>query len=152
MKRSIKAAIAACAAGALAPLLFTTGAQAAGPVYFSMGPFQCAISPDGTVGCDTSSPTLMSIKVGGTYLPIPFQVSQVVIDVPWAPAHPGFAAGTPYTLPGGNPNISAVATGHDMWGPSISYAGATCAVGFHGSVTCQSKGHAWSYYEQITAG
>lgn len=152
MKRSIKAAVAACAAGALAPLLFTNTAQAAaGPVYFSMGSFQCAISSDGAVGCDTS-PKLMSIKIGGSYLPIPFQVSQVVINVPWAPAHPGFAAGTPYTLPGGNPDISTVATGHDMWGSSVSYAGATCSTGFHGSVSCEAKGHSWTYYEQITAG
>lgn len=150
MKRSIKAAIAACAAGAVAPLLCATGAQAAGPVYFAMGSFQCSISPDGSVGCDTP-PTLMSIKVGGGYLPVPFQVSQVVIDLPWAPAHPGFAAGTPHTLPGGNPDISKVATGNDFWGPSITYAGATCSVGFHGSATCQSKGHAFTYYEEITA-
>ncbi|MQY20651.1 hypothetical protein [Nocardia macrotermitis] len=152
MKRRIKAAVPACAAGALAPLLFTTAAQADGPVYFSMnsGSFQCAISPDGSVGCDTSA-KMMSMKIGGGNLMLPFRVSQVVIDVPWAPAHPGFAAGAVYTRSGGNPDISTLATGHDMWGPSITYAGATCAEGFHGSVSCQSKGHSWSYYEMITA-
>ena len=80
------------------------------------------------------------------------QTCALPIYASWAPAHPGFAAGTPYTLPGGNPDISTVATSHGMWGPSISYAGATCSVGFHGSVSCESKGHAFSYYEQITAG
>ncbi len=80
----------------------------------------------------------MSMNVAGVGLPIPFQVSQVVIDVPWASARPGFDAGTSHTLRGGNLDFSTVATSQGFRGPSISY------------FTCQSKGHALTYYEQIS--
>ncbi|MCU1646896.1 MAG: hypothetical protein JWN03_7171 [Nocardia sp.] len=139
------AGLTAAAVLAAVPLAATAQADDPGPLFFRAGGFNCSIGTDGTVGCDLSSPAWMSIQVAGANIPMPFTVTQVVIDVPWAPAHPGFAPGI-YTLPGGNPNIDDVATGGDMWGPSVTYAGATCAVGFHGSFVCNSKGHTFGSY------
>lgn len=153
MIRHAKAALVAGVAGAVVPLLSIAPAHAEdSTVYFAMnsGSFQCSIAADGTVGCDTS-PKQMSMKIAGITVPMLIPVHAVVIDVGWAPAHPGFDSGTPHTLPGGNPNLSDVATGHGQWGPSISYAGATCEGGFHGSISCRSKGHSFSYYEIIAA-
>ncbi|MFE3262053.1 hypothetical protein ACFXPS_42735 [Nocardia sp. NPDC059091] len=138
---------------AAVPIVHSGQAQAAAaPVYFSFnsGTFQCSIASDGTVGCDTS-PKVMSMKVAGLTVPMPFAVREVVIDVSWAPGHPAFDGGTPHTLPGGNPDIAEVATDHGQWGPVINYMGATCESGFHASISCRSKGHSFWYYEQISA-
>lgn len=129
-----------------APFTATARADDPGPLFFRAGGFNCSIAPDGTVGCDLSTPAYMTMRVAGVDLPMPFQVNQVVIDVPWASGHPGFAADSPYTLPGGNPGLDDVATGHDMWGPSVEYAGAKCVIGFHGSFACTSKGHSFARY------
>lgn len=153
-------AAAIVAAAAATPVLVSGVAQAepAGPVHFSYGLFNCAIDDAGTVGCDVTNPVSMSIAVntgsGNPSIPVPFSVNQVVIDLPWAPAHPGFTPGTPYTLPGGNPKIDVV--GHPSGsgatsGSEVTHAGASCASGFHGSFSCTSKGHHFTYYESIMA-
>ncbi|MDV6247063.1 hypothetical protein [Rhodococcus opacus] len=150
-----KKAAGVVAAAAAVPALITATAHAdtAGTVYFSVRGLNCSIADDGTVGCDSASSIQMQISLGGVALPFLIPVNQVVIDVPWAPAHPGFG-GAPHTLPGGNPAISAV--GHPSGsGPTsgyeVTHAGASCSTGFHGSFGCKSKGHAFSYYEVITA-
>ncbi|WP_067480072.1 hypothetical protein [Nocardia amamiensis] len=146
MKRSTKFA-GALAAAAAAPLVVAGNAQAdAGTVYFAAGSTNCAIFGDGSVGCDFGYPLFLSYHVGNSYIPVPVKVSEMVIDQPWLPAHPTFDPGTPYTLPGGNPSIYDVKTGSGQWGPIIEHAGSTCAVGFHGSFTCQAKGRGFSSF------
>lgn len=158
-KAKLAKAAAVFAAAAATPLLVSGVAQAepAGTVYFSYGEFQCAINDGGDVGCDLRDPDTMYIAVNTgsatPTIPVPFRVNQVVIDMPYAPAHPGFAPGTPYTLPGGNPSIDVVGhpTGSGATGGSeVTHAGASCATGFHGSFSCKSKGHHFFHYVGIT--
>ncbi|WP_039794530.1 hypothetical protein [Nocardia araoensis] len=146
MKRSTKFA-GALAAVAAATLVAAGNAQAdPGTVYFSAGSTNCAIFANGSVGCDFGYPQHMSYHVGGTYIPVPVTVNEIVIDQGWLPAHPTFDPATPYTLPGGNPSIDAVKTGSGQWGPIIEHAGASCQVGFHGSFSCQALGRGFSSY------
>ncbi|QIS08744.1 hypothetical protein [Nocardia arthritidis] len=140
---------------AAAPIAFTVATQAADAapdtVYFSYGPeVNCAITGDGTVGCDVTPSRYPSVPVGNTYLPLPFiPVAQVVIDQPWLPAHPGEAPGA-FTLPGGNPAMSDVKTGEGYASIRVDHAGATCvSTGGHYSgpgLSCSSKGHSFSLY------
>lgn len=139
------AALLATAALVTVPLAGTAQAEDPAPLYFRAGTFSCSIASDGTVGCDLGASAWLTMRVGQVDIPLPFQVTQVVIDVPWAPGHPGFAPGA-YTMAGGNPSIDQVATGSDTWGPFVEHAGAKCAVGFHGSFSCTSKGHIFARY------
>ncbi|MBF6536752.1 hypothetical protein [Nocardia farcinica] len=135
----------ACLAGALValPLLAAGPAQAQpGAVHFSMGGLNCAIFDNGTVGCDL--PTATPLQYG--QLPFAIPVHEIVMDIPWLPAHPTFDSGTPYTLPGGNPPIDQVKTGDGQWGPFVEHAGVHCYVGFHGSVGCTAGGRGWSMW------
>ncbi|MBO0852514.1 MAG: hypothetical protein J2P18_01945 [Nocardia sp.] len=157
MKRILAHTVGVLAAAAAVPMAFTAVANAdkPGPVYFSAHGMNCSITDDGTVGCDLTSPTSFAFSTGtDSQIPVPFPVREVLIDVPWAPAHPGLDPGTPHTLPGGNPDIGTFGTtagsGANQ-GPAVYHAGAVCAIGFHGSFSCQSKGHAFNDYEQITA-
>ncbi|WP_228805472.1 hypothetical protein [Nocardia higoensis] len=149
MKRNIRRAAGIVGAACAIPVLFAGAAEAQpGTKHFSVGSVQCAIFGDGTVGCDLPSPTPLTYG----QLPFGFPVSEIVIDVPWLPAHPTFDPGTPYTLPGGNPPLSEVKTGDGQWGPTIEHAGASCAVGFHGSFGCAAKGRGWSMWSgRLTA-
>ncbi|MFI5782125.1 hypothetical protein [Nocardia sp. NPDC051570] len=143
MKAVAARAAGALAAAAFAPVLFAATAQAesGGTVYFAAGSTNCSIASDGSLGCDYAVPQRMSyVTRGDAYIPVPFPVGQVVIDIPWLPAHPGLG-GPSHTLPGGNPRLSDVKTGEGQWGPYIDYAGAHCESGFHGSFSCSSKGH-----------
>lgn len=143
---------AALTAAALVAAVALSGtARAQDPVYFRAGSFDCAIAPDGAVGCDLATALNMTVKLAGVDIPLPFQVKQVVIDLNWAPAHPAFGSGN-YTRPQGNPPIDEVATGGGTWGPEVSYAGATCGVGFHGSFWCNAKGHAFASYVGTISG
>lgn len=144
------AGVATASVLAAAPLAATASADRSGPLYFRAGTLSCAIDAVGSVGCDLASPARMTVKLAGDEVAIPFEVSQVVIDSAETPAHPGFAPGA-YTLPGGNPGIDEVATGSDMWGPKLAYAGARCGVGFHGSFFCTSKGHSFGWYASAIA-
>ncbi|MFD4405003.1 hypothetical protein ACFWPH_19810 [Nocardia sp. NPDC058499] len=143
MKRVLAKAAAVAAAAGLAPLMFTASAQAdPGTVHFTSGSFSCAIYGDGTVGCDLAQPTRLHYEG----LPFLLHVGEIVIDQSWLPAHPTFDPGTPYTLPGGNPQLNDVKTGDGAWGPYIEHAGARCEVGFHGSFGCQAKGRGFTIY------
>lgn len=143
MKRIMGRVVGVVAAAAMAPILLAATAQAdPATVYFSAGGMNCAIAGDGSLGCDFGSP----MRLQYSFLPFSFPVNEIVIDQPALPAHPTFDAGTPYTLPGGNPGLDSVATGAGQWGPYIEHAGARCEVGFHGSFTCTSKGHAFSSF------
>ncbi|MFF0493521.1 hypothetical protein ACWDSJ_14995 [Nocardia sp. NPDC003482] len=138
-------AAGALAAAAIAPVLFATAAHADdGTVYFADGSINCSITSDGTVGCDFAYPQRLSYKISENVYTPAIPATQVVIDIPWLPAHPGF--GGSHTLPGGNPALSDVKTGAGTWGPYIDYAGAHCEAGFHGSFSCSSKGHDWWVY------
>jgi len=87
------------------------------------------------------------LKSGQTHaLPFAIPVHEIVMDIPWLPAHPTFDPGTPYTLPGGNPPIDQVKTGDGQWGPFVEHAGVHCYVGFHGSVGCTAGGRGWSMW------
>ncbi|WP_043450578.1 hypothetical protein [Jongsikchunia kroppenstedtii] len=149
------------AAGAAALFTIATGAAsltpaaaAPGPVYFSAGSLNCSIADNGVVGCDLTTPAPMSIAFGSGSLYIPFNVREVLIDVPWAPAHPGLGIGTPHTLPQGNPPIDKV--GHPVGsgataGFQVERGGSSCKTGFHGAVYCDGMGHGFNYYELIQA-
>ena len=97
--------------------------------YFSTGAANCSITPAGVVGCDLP---------GGEYLTqIPFApvVYDVAIDVPWFPAHPTFGIGGPRGRAGSTP-----------LGGSLSYGGATCYIGFKGSLNCSSMGPSFTVW------
>lgn len=146
------AALMAVAAGAIG---LAPASAAPGPVYFSAGSLNCSIADNGVVGCDLTTPAPMSIAVGGASIYIPWKVREVLIDVPWAPAHPGLGIGTPHTLPHGNPPIDKV--GHPVGsgataGFAVDHGGSTCKTGFHGAVYCDGMGgHGFNYYELIQA-
>jgi len=147
------AALITVAAGG-AGLAPASAAPDSGPVFFSAGSLNCSITDDGVVGCDLTNPAPMSIEIGGMSLSVPFNVREVLIDVPWAPAHPGLGIGTPHTLPQGNPPIDKV--GHPvgsgaMAGSEVDRGGSSCKTGFHGAVYCTGMGHGFSYYELIQA-
>lgn len=109
-------------------------------VYFSYGNMaNCAIRPNGDVGCDITSGTM---NWNG------FQVGNISIDLPFLPAHPAFGPlgqhGRPGSLQlsGGRP-APGTAYGPDA---SITYAGVTCVgSGFRAEVSCSSKGHSFSF-------
>jgi hypothetical protein len=139
---------------AAAPIAFAVTAPAAQAdtsdnVYFSYGPgVNCAITGDGTVGCDVSPSRWPNIPA--TPFPFPLLlVDQVVIDQPWLPAHPGYAHGA-FTSPGGNPPMSDVGTfGGGFYGSlEVAHAGASC-VANGGPIpgpefSCSSKGHSFA--------
>ncbi|MFD4366956.1 hypothetical protein [Rhodococcus sp. NPDC058521] len=154
---SMKAAGVVFGAAAVSALMASPAQadEAAGPIHFSSGNFQCAIDDNGVVGCDVTGGDQMTIDLGGSAdFPVPFRVDQVVADVDWAPAHPGFNPGA-YTLEGGNPNISDV--GYPVGegatrGSEVSHAGSRCWTGFHGSFQCETAaGHGFFHYIGIQA-
>lgn len=149
MKRNMTRAAGIAGVACAIPVLFAGTAQAGpGTKHFSVGSTQCAIFGNGTVGCDLSSPTPLMYG----QLPFPLPVSEIVIDTRWLPAHPTFAPGTAYTLPGGNPPLDQVKTGDGPWGPIIEHAGAECSVGFHGTFSCTAHDRSWSTWSgRITA-
>ncbi|MGW0248337.1 hypothetical protein ACWDYH_17065 [Nocardia goodfellowii] len=142
MKRTIQSLAGAVAVAGLAPAVLAATAHAEDTVYFSVGSRNCAIAPDGTVGCDFGADRA---RLQYSFLPVPIPVRDIAIDQPWLPAHPTFTPGS-RTLPGGNPSIYDVKTGDGAWGPYIEFAGARCEVGFHGSFGCKSKGRSWNEY------
>lgn len=139
---------------AATPLVAIATANADTPdaVYFSYGTeVNCAITDDGIVGCDVTPARMLTVPGGSSVIPIPIPVRQVVIDQDWLPAHPGSASGA-FTLRGGNPSISDVATGDGYASVRVEHAGALCqATGGHYSgpgLYCESKGHAFEMYAE----
>ncbi|MBL1073065.1 hypothetical protein JK358_01520 [Nocardia sp. 2] len=99
-------------------------------VYFAGTMGGCTIKPNGDVGCDLNGT--------GTWYFIP--VKDLAIDVAFLPAHPTFGAFGRYSRPG--------AKGMPMNETSmINYAGATCvnSPAPEYRITCDSKGHGFSY-------
>ncbi|MEV6430885.1 hypothetical protein [Nocardia sp. NPDC051463] len=106
-------------------------------VYFSdwLGSANCAIHPNGDVGCD--------LRPGYTLWGI-IPITDVTIDTPALPAHPTFGLGGQHGRPGSRwitdvPRQDGVV----YQGTRISYAGVTCIGGLpHGAATnCSAKGH-----------
>ncbi|MGN2637830.1 hypothetical protein ACWEKT_24915 [Nocardia takedensis] len=93
-------------------------------VYFSFSGSNCAIRPNGDVGCDIP---------GGTNL-FGFTVHDLAIDLPFLPAHPTFGLVGPHGRPG-SPPIDG----------SLTNGGATCTGGGRGALLCTSKGHSFSF-------
>ncbi|WP_405136581.1 hypothetical protein [Nocardia sp. NBC_01388] len=137
MKRSAILATATIAAALALPLATAASAQAApeGSMYFSYGDRNCAIMPDGTIGCDLNSIQMVNLPVGPWGIAVP--TIQYVAD-PNPRATYDFSR--PYTQPGGNPDLSQVANDNGPFGPRLSYAGAYCEAGFHGILHCVARG------------
>lgn len=113
----------------IAQPVYAAAAQTDRTVYFSYRDVNCAVTEDGTVGCDFAEPVYI-VSGGSSGL----SVRHVVIDAAWLPAHPTFEPGTPYTLSGGNPAMPDV----------IDYAGAHCEIRTTG-FACDAKTHHFSY-------
>ncbi len=136
----------AAAAVALAP---STAAQAdPGAVYFSTGGgTNCVLHDNGSFACGfghTYNPPTVTMKIAGADIPVPFGVGQVSYDRSFLGTHPAFGPASDYTLPGGNPDMSTVATSQSTWGPIVEYGGTKCEAGFHGSFSCTSQSHSFS--------
>ncbi|MGH8883300.1 MAG: hypothetical protein ACRD0P_39160, partial [Stackebrandtia sp.] len=118
------------------------------------GNTDCALRDNGSFTCGFAqpyNPPMATLKVAGAEIPVPFGVSQVSYGGQAIPALPSFAAAEEYTLPGGNPDIDEVATGHSTWGPIVEYGGTTCQVGFHGSFSCTSGQHGYTTWSSSLA-
>ncbi|MCX4091372.1 hypothetical protein [Nocardia sp. alder85J] len=99
-------------------------------VYFSAGGANCSIHPDGSAGCDIPA------GIAKWYNILP--VTDLVIDIPFLPAHPEWVQhGQPGSL-----SLPSDANGYDS---TISYAGASCYGGGRGAIGCTSKGHSFSF-------
>lgn len=137
MKRfaSLTAAVATVAVAV--PLLAAASAQAAPPGsrYFHYGDRNCAIMPDGTIGCDLDNIQMVNLPIGPWGIAVP--AIQYVAD-PNPRATYDFSR--PYTLGGGNPELAQVANGSGPFGPRLSYAGAFCEAGFRGTLHCVARG------------
>ncbi|WP_227998902.1 hypothetical protein [Nocardia australiensis] len=147
MNKIIKKFAGVLAAVGVVPVLMagTAHADDGDTVHFSNGLMQCSIDGGGNIGCDLTD----SMKISYTFMPFLFPVRDIAIDQQWLPAHPTFSSGMPHMLPGGNPALSDVKTGTGTWGSILEHAGAKCESGFHGSFTCESKGHSFSVYSGI---
>ncbi|WP_157172431.1 hypothetical protein [Nocardia pneumoniae] len=93
-------------------------------VYFAYASSNCAIRPNGDVGCDIPF---------GTNL-YGFPIYDLAIDLPFLPAHPTFGLVGAHGRPGSQPIAG-----------TINYAGASCTGGGRGALTCTSKGHSFSF-------
>ncbi|GAB2564937.1 hypothetical protein [Nocardia heshunensis] len=139
MKRSTAVLIAGITAVMAFPLATAT-AQAAPPgsVYFDHEGKNCAITPDGIVGCDGWQMVgVGSLPIGGG-LPISVPAPQRLWDA--GGSHPSYDFSQPFTLPGGNPDFAQVANEQGTFGPRLTFAGASCEVGFHGLFICRARG------------
>ncbi len=149
--------VAALVGGTAMAAAPSAAAAPSGATYFSAAGFNCAITDSGKVGCDLgrSVPVQQYLGLGKANVYLPYGVRQMVIDVPFLPAHPGLGIGTPYTLPGGNPPIDEVGvpTGSGATaGSKVSRGGSECYTGFHGAFYCTGPGgHGFNYYTMIVA-
>ena len=144
-----RAALGLTIAAAAAALMPGTAAQAdPGSVYFgTAGGTNCVLHDDGSFACGfghSYNPPGVTMKIAGANIPIPFGVNQIAYDRSFPATHPSFGSAGAYTLPGGNPDLSAVATSQGTWGPVVEYGGTKCETGFHGSFSCTSQGHSFS--------
>ncbi|WP_433662294.1 hypothetical protein ACQPW1_09135 [Nocardia sp. CA-128927] len=137
MKRVTKTCAGLLSVAATLPIVFAATAQAApaGSMYFSYGGANCAIMPDGSIGCDLPNIRLVGLNiVGDVSIPVPAQ--QIVAD---PRTRPSYDFSNPYTQPGGNPDFYQVANDRGTFGARISYAGAFCEESFRGTFMCVSR-------------
>ncbi|MFB8005721.1 hypothetical protein [Nocardia sp. NPDC056000] len=134
------ALVAAALAGIAVPIAAMPAANAApeGSVYFNYGGKNCAITPDGVIGCDGWGPVqVLSIPLGGG-IPVSIPAPQSIQDA--GGLHPSYDFSQPFTQPGGNPDFFAVANDQGPFGPKLSHAGAFCEISFHGWFRCVARG------------
>ncbi|WP_458690637.1 hypothetical protein [Nocardia tengchongensis] len=140
MKRSVLALAVGVSAAVTIPLVTAATAQAAPPdsVYFNYGGKNCAITPDGVIGCDGwQMVPVFSIPLGGG-IPISLPAPQSIQDA--GGVRPSYDFSQSYTQPGGNPDFFQVANDQGPWGPKLSFAGAFCEVSFRGTFRCVARG------------
>lgn len=109
-------------------------------VYFTYGNLaNCAMRPNGDVGCDITNGTMNWYGL---------QISNISIDLPFLPAHPPLGPLGQH----GRADSAALTPGQPAPGSgygadaTITYGGATCSgSGFRAQVTCNSKGHHFSF-------
>ncbi|MEU6563891.1 hypothetical protein [Nocardia nova] len=143
-----RAALGLTLAAAAVALVPATAQADPGAVYFgTSGGTNCVLHDNGTFACGfghSYNPPGVTMKIAGADIPIPFGVNQIAYDGSFLGTHPAFGSAGAYTRPGGNPDISTVATSQGQWGPVVEYGGTKCESGFHGSFTCTSQGHAFT--------
>lgn len=140
MKRSAVALIAAVSAAVTVPLAAAATAQAApaGSVYFNYGGKNCAITPDGVIGCDGwQNVPVFSLPIGGG-MPVSIPAPQSIQDA--GGIRPSYDFSQPFTQPGGNPDFFQVANDQGPFGPRLSHAGAFCEISFRGWFRCVPRG------------
>ncbi|MFI1912031.1 hypothetical protein [Nocardia sp. NPDC020380] len=135
-------ALTATAAAAIAVTgLISAGAAGAAPdgsAYFNYGGKNCAITPDGIIGCDGwQQVPVFSIPLGGG-IPVAIPAPQSIQDA--SGIHPAYDFSQPFTQPGGNPDFFAVANDSGPFGPRLSHAGAFCEISFRGWFRCVPRG------------
>ncbi|MEV0247448.1 hypothetical protein AB0H76_12725 [Nocardia sp. NPDC050712] len=139
MKRLVRTATAV--AGMAVAVVSMTGAAAAAPegsAYFNYGGKNCAITPDGVIGCDGwQQVQVFSVPIGGG-IPISVPAPQSIQDA--GGMRPSYDFGQPFTQPGGNPDFFAVANDSGPFGPRLSHAGAFCEISFRGWFRCVPRG------------
>ncbi|MGW2663744.1 hypothetical protein ACWCW7_22515 [Nocardia tengchongensis] len=141
MRRSVFALALGVTAAVSVPMVTAATAQAAPPnsVYFNYGGKNCAITPDGVIGCDGWQQVQVFTYTGsGVSFPVYVPAPQSIQDA--AGMRPSYDFSQSFTQPGGNPDFFQVANDQGPWGPKLSYAGASCEVGFHGSFYCVARG------------
>ncbi|APA99253.1 hypothetical protein [Nocardia seriolae] len=140
MKRLAAILTTGATAAIAVPLISVATAQAApeGSVYFSHDGQNCAITPDGVIGCDGWQMVgVLTVPIGGgTVISIP--APQSIRDA--GGIHPSYDLSRPYTQPGGNPDFYQVANDQGPFGPKLSFAGAFCEVSFRGTFRCVARG------------
>ncbi|QIS04351.1 hypothetical protein F5X71_20270 [Nocardia brasiliensis] len=138
MKRIAKTCAGLFSVAAALPIVFAATAHAAPPgsVYFNYKGTNCAITPDGAIGCDLPNIRPVGLTIVGDFS-IPVPAPQIVAD---PRTRPGYDLSKPYTQPGGNSDFYQVANDQGTFGARISYAGASCEESFRGTFMCVSKG------------
>lgn len=147
VRRAAVAAAVACGFAAL-PAAMASADPGPGSLYFHYGDTTCVLNDGGGFICEFGGPYLPPYArqtVAGAQFPLPFAVQQVSYEGnPIFPAHPSFAPKSATVLPGGNPDISDVATGQGAWGPYVEFGGTRCEVSFRASFSCSSGDHGFS--------
>lgn len=141
MRRSVVALAVGVSAAASVPMVAVATAQAAPPdsAYFYYGGKNCAITPDGVIGCDGMQMVpVHTVSGSGVSFPISVPAPQTIQDA--AGLRPSYDFSRSFTHPNGNPDFFQVANDQGPWGPRLSHAGAYCEVGFHGSFLCVARG------------
>lgn len=134
-----------CAAALSAVPLLLAGPAAADPanvIYFRFAGFDCTATDDGVLGCDLPAGTTMDTPLisGSANGPtVTTEVREIVMDGPGLPMHVGSGAGSPHTLPGGNP--APVYVGDPGYYNRLEGTSVVCGAFHAGPATCYSGKH-----------